>query len=741
MTATDSDNSNANLFLTLESGGDLFKFATVSQDSSVVTITPRSEDSATALGYDGSSTLTFKASDGINQATVQNTFTLAFSITNSRFTSVLLQVDASSTDNQVDASTSTRTITEAGNVASSAFTPYHPGGYSWYWAGDGGDYFTITSPTSALSFGTGDFCVEMWIYPFDVSASILLDMRPSETNGSYIGGFGFISGNVGLGFNGQTSAQTGFVTSGAPVTTNKWHHIVLNRESGTSNIFVNGVREYQTTTVYNFLVGRYSLFKNAYSAGGINDGSGGYIRDYRVVKGNSVYGTGTTLTVPTAPLTAITGTSLLLFQKPYISDAVGTESISFVGGETKRVGPYDYTAAYTKADHGGSVYFDGSGDNLSMASSADFNFGSSDWTIEAWLYQTARDGSNICRWYMSGSNGGGNAIHVSINTNGTLDCGRAIGGGIITGSSTAAMKLNTWNHVVATKEGSNGYLYLNGKQVSTSGSATEQTSGDISLRIGYDTVNTVNEQFTGYMSDLQVIKGARKYTGDFTPPTSPISTHTNSVLLTCTNKNDIWDAGGTSTNLTGNLFTRSGSVASSNTQRKFSTSSSIYYTGSSPRTVHYLGPETHFRTGDFTIEGWVWFNAVNVADGVFHLRAGALANDTNGIAVGIQNNGALRCYFNTSGTSTTIASAQTWIHFAVVRNSGSSTFYIDGSATNLANISDTNDYQLTHLHTGVYYGTWPANYDLTGYIQGFRITKGLARYTSNFTPATAEFSG
>jgi len=78
MTAADSDNSNTNLTLTLESGGDLFKFATVSQDSSVVTITPRSEDSATALGSDGSATLTFKASDGISQATVQNTFTLAF---------------------------------------------------------------------------------------------------------------------------------------------------------------------------------------------------------------------------------------------------------------------------------------------------------------------------------------------------------------------------------------------------------------------------------------------------------------------------------------------------------------------------------------------------------------------------------------------------------------------------------------------------------------------------------------
>ena len=78
LTATDSDNADANLAITLESGGDLFKFATVSQDSSVITITPRTADSASTLGSDGSATLTFKASDGIGVASVQNTFTLSF---------------------------------------------------------------------------------------------------------------------------------------------------------------------------------------------------------------------------------------------------------------------------------------------------------------------------------------------------------------------------------------------------------------------------------------------------------------------------------------------------------------------------------------------------------------------------------------------------------------------------------------------------------------------------------------
>jgi len=79
LTGTDSDNADANLVYSVESGGDFFKLATIVQDSAKqYTITPRTQTAATALGFDGSATLTFKASDGVNQATVQNTFTLTF---------------------------------------------------------------------------------------------------------------------------------------------------------------------------------------------------------------------------------------------------------------------------------------------------------------------------------------------------------------------------------------------------------------------------------------------------------------------------------------------------------------------------------------------------------------------------------------------------------------------------------------------------------------------------------------
>ncbi len=79
LTATDSDNDPDNLTYSIESGGDFFKMGTIVQDSAKqFTITPRSSDSATTLGNDGSATITFKASDGVNVASVQNTFTLSF---------------------------------------------------------------------------------------------------------------------------------------------------------------------------------------------------------------------------------------------------------------------------------------------------------------------------------------------------------------------------------------------------------------------------------------------------------------------------------------------------------------------------------------------------------------------------------------------------------------------------------------------------------------------------------------
>ena len=112
LTGTDSDNAVAGLTFSVESDGDFFKLATLSQDSSVFTITPRSKDSATSLGYDGTSTLTFKASDGVSFGTGNSILSLSFSVQYSNYTQLLLQADDASTDTQVDASSNTYSLTK-----------------------------------------------------------------------------------------------------------------------------------------------------------------------------------------------------------------------------------------------------------------------------------------------------------------------------------------------------------------------------------------------------------------------------------------------------------------------------------------------------------------------------------------------------------------------------------------------------------------------------------------------------
>ena len=159
---------------------------------------------------------------------------------------------------------------------------------------------------SAFAFGTGDFTVEFWIYQPSLLGAICLDFRPATgVNGAY--------GSFELNTNGQLnyyansayriSSATGVLIAGT------WQHIALTRSSTSTKLFVNGTQvgsTYSDST--NYSVGSTSPFIGAGSAA--NAFVTGYISNFRVVKGTAVYTAN--FTTPTAPLTAITNTSLLL---------------------------------------------------------------------------------------------------------------------------------------------------------------------------------------------------------------------------------------------------------------------------------------------------------------------------------------------------------------------------------------------------------------------------------------------
>ena len=146
-------------------------------------------------------------------------------------------------------------------------------------------------------------------------------------------------------------------------------------------------------------------------------------------------------------------------------------------------------------------------------------------------------------------------------------------------------------------------------------------------------------------------------------------------------------------------------------------------------------------TGDFTIECWLYYTAHGTYGGVVSC---ANSNTLNPPASGwafVFYSTTDKLYFETGTgfslqTTNTIPSSQ-WNHVAVVRSGSTITHYLNGVAngsgtsSSAFNVSSTDNFVI-----GIERGLTNT---LTGYIDDLRITKGLARYTSNFTAPTGAF--
>lgn len=79
-----------------------------------------------------------------------------------------------------------------------------------------------------------------------------------------------------------------------------------------------------------------------------------------------------------------------------------------------------------------------------------------------------------------------------------------------------------------------------------------------------------------------------------------------------------------------------------------------------------------------------------------------------------------------------------WYHFAVVKNSGNYSIYWNGTQAG-ASFTGTTGNSNSTLGIGVNRPNSPFWY-FNGYIDEVRVSKGIARYTSNFTPSASAFT-
>ena len=195
-------------------------------------------------------------------------------------------------------------------------------------------------------------------------------------------------------------------------------------------------------------------------------------------------------------------------------------------------------------------------------------------------------------------------------------------------------------------------------------------------------------------------------------------------------------------------FTVNGDSKISTAQSKFG-GASLLLDGTGDYISSPSTSDLAFGTGDFTIEFWMYSSDVSSATqrGVFQTSntAGGLKTTyTTGVVLVQGLNGSTAnlnggLYVNVCGTvlgsSVAVVSVNTWYHIAIVRNSGTSTLYVNG--TSVGSATTTGNCSGTYLAIGGYYNT---SYLYQGYIDELRITKGYARYTGNFTPSTTAFS-
>lgn len=652
-----------------------------------------------------------------------------------------------------DASDNNSQLTILGDTRPSNFNPYQGDGFYSVSHSATPDYLSVphNSNFSLTSGQTDTFIIEGWFYFNAVTAQTVLFDKSGVNSVSFA--------NWAVYLNASKQIQLQWGVSGTPGTSNigtvpstfipvtgTWYHIAFVKSSADWAVFANGTRIISYNGLNTAGDANPSALKIGFGIQGAANSAyfNGHISNVRAWRGTSgapYSATSTTLTVPTGPLTAIAGTTLLSHQSARFVDVSSAAATLTVTGANLKVSQAIPFASNTSASTYGSAYFYTAGNYLQITNSSAIQLGSENFTVEGWYCTTATRNSSILTLSGSGTvnymaaiylyQSATDTIRLQVSENGTSS---------LTVIESATINLNTWYHFAVVRNGQTITFYLNGISVGSVNTTTAGTSLSTGtyhyIGTGKTTTGTARDCY-GYISDVRIIKG----TAVVPPvggPTTPLTAVANTQLLTCqynggVNNNVFLDQSGFN-----NIITRTGNVSQGTFSPYIQTGWSNYYPALAHST-YAANPISSFGAGaTFTVEGWVNMSVYPATNYHFSLLASCDQGTATYWAIGIGSTGLATVYWYDGNAkqcvgSTTLTKGN-WYHVAVVVTAGVVKIYVNGNQETLSGTTTlTNPTGNSSYTTGTERGS--SNGGSAGYISNLRMSTS-AVYPSAFTPST-----
>lgn len=620
-------------------------------------------------------------------------------------------------------------VTRSGTPVTSTATPL-TGTASAVFARSTPDYLSIAASTD-FQFA-GDFTIELTFqltlaaitnnaiignYVSNTTGHWYLRFQGANSLAWYVNGTGVIAGSAGTLVLGQT------------------YRVAMVRSGSTCTLYLDGVALGQTGT-YSGVFGLSTLPIIVGARGTGAEPQSIIIDELRITNGVARY-TGTYVPATTAfPSTFDPDYSKVLLLLHGEGANAGTAIVDQKGHTITNSGVTTSTAQFKVGKS--SMLFNGS--RLIFPPTSDFAFGTGDFTVEGWFYQTSEAAYSTVL-----------EIGDESSVNGVMFMLRPSGGGatLYCGSFSIATPcaLNQWNHVAWVRQSGVLKIYVNGV-ANGSQAFTNNLNSLTFVTVGGDQHygGHANYLYKGHIDEMRVTSGLARYTANFTPTIVPFPEAEKSsgdVYANGVKSLLHFDGTNGSTSIvestpSARVWTTGTGATLATAQKKFGVSS-LAINGATTANVRCNDATFAPGTQDFTIEGWAYFSAfVGTASGIFHLGTNSsyLGAPATSLAVGLLGSSGFQMYAgNTNTNSTGVTPAlNTWYHYALVRTAGTTKLYING--VQVASVADTVNYVGAYMSLGQINGI---QYTMNGYLDDFRYTIGVARYVANFTPPTSAY--